>query len=317
MDEPPVSVIISVYNRASEIHQCLDALANQTYPDELLEIIVVDDYSTDNLKSVVGKYKKIRYVLNDLEFCLPAARNKGVQNAKGEIIIFLDDDSVIEPDYVRNIVKVFQKHENVGGVTGKHMNVQIQGIKKGFFGRIMNLYARIFGISGFFANLKGVGRVLPTGFLISNFGEVNTFMEVEWLSGCNMSYSRGAIEDSGSFDPGYDGHSYYEDADYSYRVFKKGYKLLATPDAIVEHLVSPASREKLGRIKYYQLVHNNRFFLKNVYEGKKSRYLRHLLAHIALFLPVFVYSLAYRNPSMVLNYLKAEKKVFTRIFTGL
>jgi GT2 family glycosyltransferase len=317
MNKLLVSVIIPVYNRADEIHKCLDALANQTYPDELFEILVVDDYSTDNLKSVVGKYKKVRYVLNDLEFCLPAARNKGVQKAKGEVIIFLDDDSVVGPDYIQNTVNVFNDFENVGGVTGKHINVQIQGIKKSFFGRIMNLYARIFGISGFFANLNGVGRVLPTGFLTANFEELNTPLDVEWLSGCNMSYSREAIEDTGAFDAGYGGHSYHEDADYSYRVFKKGYKLLATPDAIVEHLVSPASREKLGRIKYYQLVHNNRFFLKNVYEGKKSRYLRHLLAHIALFFPVFVYSLAYRNPSMVLNYLKAEKKVFTRIFTGL
>ncbi|MHA2052900.1 MAG: glycosyltransferase family 2 protein [Candidatus Hodarchaeales archaeon] len=292
MNYPFVSVIVPVYNRASELHKCMNALMNQTYPNKRFEILVVDDYSTDNLKSVVGKYKKVRYVLND-------------------------DDSVVGPEYIQNTVKVFNDFENVGGVTGKHINVQIQGIKKSFFGRIMNLYARLFGISGFFTNLEGIGRVLPTGFLTANFEELNTPIDVEWLSGCNMSYSRLAIEDAGAFDAKYYGHSYHEDADYSYRVFKKGHNLKATPYATVEHLVSPASREKLGRIKYYQLIHNNRFFLKNVYDGKRTRYFRHLLAHIALFLPVFVYSLAYRNPSMILNYFRAEKKVFKRIFTGL
>jgi GT2 family glycosyltransferase len=317
MNDYYVSVIVPVYNRANEINRCLDALINQTYPEELFEIIVVDDYSTDDLKAAVKKYPKAKYVLNELEFSLPAARNMGLREANGIIILFLDDDTIVERDFIDNIVKVFENNENVGGVTGLQRNVMVQSIKKGIFGKLMYFYAKFFGISGFFANQKGVGKVLQTGFIVANFDEVDSLTEVEWLSGCNMAYSRKAIDDTGLFDPKYDGHSYHEDSDFSYRVFKKGYKLQATPDAAVEHLVSSVARVKLGRIKYYQLIHNDRFFIKNIYDGSKIRYIRHLIAHLALFLPVFSYSLIDRNLQLFINYLKAEKTVLSRVFTGL
>lgn len=312
-----VSVIVPVYNRAKDIHRCISALFSQTYPKDMFEIIIVDDYSTDNLKEEVSGYKNVKYVLNELEFGLPAARNMGLKEAKGNIIIFLDDDAIPENDYIQNVVKIFQTHESVGGVTGKLKNVAVQEIKKGILGRIMKHYARFFGISGFFVNLDGVGEILSTGFTTSNFEKVDKIMEVRWLSGCNMSYSRETVEKTGLFDNKYSGHAYHEDADFSYRAYKKGYKLYATPHALVEHLVSPASRKKLSAIKYYQLINNNRFFLKNVYEGDKVKYLKHILAHLSLMLPVFAYSVYERHPAMLISYLSAEKTVLSRIITGL
>jgi len=283
----------------------------------MFEIIIIDDYSTDNLKEEISKYKDVRYFLNEFDFGLPAARNTGLKKARGDIIIFLDDDAIPENDYIQNVVKIFQTYENAGGVTGKLKNVAVQEIKKGILGRIMKRYASFFGISGFFINLDGVGEVLSTGFTSSNFEKVDEIMEVKWLSGCNMCYSRKAAEETGLFDNKYTGHAYYEDADFSYRVYKKGYKLYATPHAQVEHLVSPISRKKLSTIKYYQLINSNRFFLKNIYEGNKIKYLKHILAHLSLLLPVFVYSVYDRYPAMLISYLKAEKTVLSRIITGL
>ena len=95
MSDPFVSIIVPVYNRASEVHKCIDALVEQNYPKEQYEIIVVDDYSTDELKSVVEKYPNVQYVLNKLEFSLPGARNMGLSIAKGDIIVFLDDDAIV------------------------------------------------------------------------------------------------------------------------------------------------------------------------------------------------------------------------------
>jgi GT2 family glycosyltransferase len=312
-----VSVIVPVYNRAKEVHRCLEALLNQTFSGKNIEILVVDDYSTDKLQQVIEKYPRVKYVMNELEFSLPAARNMGLRKAKGDIIIFLDDDALIEKYYIEKIVEVFQEYDNVGGVTGKLKNVEIQDLKKGIFGKIMKIYSRIFGLSGFFINQDGVGEVLSTGFTTSNFEKIDEMTEVKWLSGCNMCYSRKAIEDVGLFDSNYSGHSYHEDSDFSYRIYKKGYKLYATPYALVEHLVSSVSRKKLSRIKYYQLIHNNRFFLKNVYTGSKIQYIRHLIAHVSLFLPVFLYSLYDKDPGLLLNYFKAEKVILKRLIKGL
>jgi GT2 family glycosyltransferase len=181
----------------------------------------------------------------------------------------------------------------------------------------MSLYASIFGISGFFANQEGIGEVLESGFITSNFEQHSDITKVQWLSGCNQAYSKEAIEKVGSFDPGYVGHAYYEDADMSYRVYKSGYDLYAVSDAVVDHQVTPISREKLSRIKFFQLIHVNRFFLKNVYEGNKTRYLKHLIAHWALLLPVLSYSIIGRDPGLLWNYLKAERLVLQRVFTGI
>ena len=317
MGKKNVSVIVPVYNRASEVHKCLDALVEQTYPKEQYEIIVVDDYSTDELKSVVEKYPKVQYVLNKLEFSLPAARNMGLTKAKGEIIVFLDDDAIVEKDYIKKIVEAFEKNDGIGGATGRIKDVVIHDIKKGFFGRAMAFYAKIFGISGFFANQSGVGRVLKTGFLISNFERHRELSQVKWLSGCNMSYLRKAIEDAGLFDTRFDGHSYFEDADFSYRVLKKGYTLYAVPDAVVDHQISPVSREKLSKIKYYQLIHTNRFFLKNIYENCRMKYLKHIIANWSLIFPVSIYSIYSRDPRLFWKYLQAQKVILTRVFKGL
>ena len=137
MNRHYVSVIVPVYNRANQIHRCLNVIFNQTYPKKKIEILVVDDYSTDDLEEVVKEYPRVRYVLNELDFGLSAARNMGLKEAKGEIIIFLDDDAIVEKDYIESVVKIFQSYENVGGVTGKLKNVAVQDIKKGFFGKIM------------------------------------------------------------------------------------------------------------------------------------------------------------------------------------
>lgn len=315
MNDPFVSVIVCVYNRASEVHKCLDALLEQTYFN--YEILVVDDYSEDDLEGALAKYPDLHYVKNTLEFSLPAARNMGIEESKGDILIFLDDDAIVERDYIEKIVGVFKDNPAVGGATGRLKSVIVQDIKKGPLGALMSTYVKLFGISGFFANQEGIGQVLDSGFITSNFEQHTELTTVQWISGCNQCYSREAIEKAGGFDSGYVGHAYYEDADMSYRVYKAGFDLYAVPDAVVDHQVTPVSREKLSRVKYFQLIHVNRFFLKNVYQGSKIRYLKHLVAHLALSFPVLGYSIIGRDPGLLANYIKAELVVLKRIFTGI
>lgn len=94
MDGKLVSIIIPTYNRADKIISCLDSVCNQTYKN--LEIIVVDDCSTDNTKEVVLGYHDARIHYHCLEknsgACI--ARNKGVELSKGDIIAFQDSDDV-------------------------------------------------------------------------------------------------------------------------------------------------------------------------------------------------------------------------------
>ncbi len=95
---PKVSVIVPVYNVENYIEKCLESLVNQTLED--IEIVVVNDGSTDNSESIIKKYtekynEKIKYVVKE-NGGLSDARNYGMQYASGEYITFLDSDDYVD-----------------------------------------------------------------------------------------------------------------------------------------------------------------------------------------------------------------------------
>lgn len=105
-----VSIIIPVYNRKKILANTLAALTHQTYPSHLIEIIVVDDGSTDDVMSVIKKYEKslhIYYVRQtDTGYRLAAARNLGIELSKGDAIIFMDADILPCATDVENYMRV-------------------------------------------------------------------------------------------------------------------------------------------------------------------------------------------------------------------
>jgi glycosyltransferase involved in cell wall biosynthesis len=107
MDKPLVSVIIPAYNRAHTVAETVDSVLQQTYPN--LEVILVDDGSTDNTQEVLRGYRdRIRVVRQDNAGQM-AARNRGIQESCGEIVTFLDSDDLWLPTCVERHVKVLQK----------------------------------------------------------------------------------------------------------------------------------------------------------------------------------------------------------------
>lgn len=100
-----VSVIIPTFNRASCICSAIDSVLCQTYKD--YEIIIVDDGSTDNTKeTIIKRYgNTIRYIYQDNEG-VSSARNRGIYNAKGDWIAFLDSDDTWKPDKLDRQIKV-------------------------------------------------------------------------------------------------------------------------------------------------------------------------------------------------------------------
>lgn len=107
-----ISIIIPVYNQAEHLARCLNSIKNQTYNN--YEIIVVNDGSTDNLNSVVEKYKKIfGFKLSYLEQenqGAPAARNYGARLAKGEFLLFCDADMAIEPEMLEAMLTALKQN---------------------------------------------------------------------------------------------------------------------------------------------------------------------------------------------------------------
>jgi glycosyltransferase involved in cell wall biosynthesis len=104
---PLISVIIPTYNRANYLERCIDSVLNQTFTK--FELIVIDDFSTDNTDAVIANYKdsRIRYYKNKSNGIVASSRNLGIKKSKGSWIAFLDSDDWWDLSKLKNCVEFF------------------------------------------------------------------------------------------------------------------------------------------------------------------------------------------------------------------
>ena len=115
MSDPLVSVIIPLYNTEDYIAQCIDSVLVQTWPN--IEIIVVDDGSTDNSLQIATQYKSDKVtIVTQNNSGASVARNKGLELAKGEYIQFLDADDFISPDKIASQMNVLNNSQEYIGL---------------------------------------------------------------------------------------------------------------------------------------------------------------------------------------------------------
>lgn len=180
MDEPArVSVIIPVFNDEIRLQKCLEALEQQTYPKEQYEVIVVDNASTIDLRSLVNRFQQSRYCYEAKPGSY-AARNFGLGLSTGEVIAFTDSDCIpainwielgvsslqnsSEPGLIGGAINLFYKNSNC--LTGVELYESLEGfpqkkyIEQENFGATANVftYKKIIDIVGKFnSDLKSGG----------------------------------------------------------------------------------------------------------------------------------------------------------------
>ncbi|WP_169088061.1 glycosyltransferase [Paenibacillus sp. PL91] len=118
-----VTVAICTHNRAKDTGEAIESVLAQSYEREQIEIVVIDNRSTDNTADLVGGLARIhgpavRYIFED-KLGLSVARNRAIREAKGEYILFLDDDAIASRHWVQQIVDVFESDAKIGCVGGK------------------------------------------------------------------------------------------------------------------------------------------------------------------------------------------------------
>ena len=118
-----LSVVICTYNRGKYIPMVLDSLRAQTLPVEEYEVLLVNNNSPDDTDSIVKSYIQsypsvpIRYFVETNQG-ISHARNRGVNEAKGEIIAFIDDDETVEPDFLVSVKEFFTDYKDAGITSG-------------------------------------------------------------------------------------------------------------------------------------------------------------------------------------------------------
>jgi cellulose synthase/poly-beta-1,6-N-acetylglucosamine synthase-like glycosyltransferase len=122
--QPNVSVVIAARNEESNIKPCLESLANLAYPKEKLEIIIVNDHSTDRTGEIISEFIKendfiktiVPEIKNDSLKGKPNAISQGIEMSHGEIIFVSDADCMVPPNWIKDIVKYYD--ESTGLVCG-------------------------------------------------------------------------------------------------------------------------------------------------------------------------------------------------------
>ncbi|MBR1785710.1 MAG: glycosyltransferase family 2 protein [Paludibacteraceae bacterium] len=117
-----LSIIIPTYNRADMISDTLESLVRQDFPKDDYEILVVDNASTDNTKTIVEDWQRktgglVKYLFEPRHGS-HYARNGAVKSAQGDILYFTDDDVIASTDTLRELIKPFEIDTNVVSATG-------------------------------------------------------------------------------------------------------------------------------------------------------------------------------------------------------
>ncbi|MBI4614778.1 MAG: glycosyltransferase [Planctomycetes bacterium] len=228
------SVVVPTYRRPDALAACLESILAQTVLPH--EVIVVDDGDLPGFPMREGFERRgVRYVHHRKDRRgLTLSRNAGVSLASGDVVLFLDDDVVLERDYIEEILRPYEGDPTVGGVEGAITNFKPMTLPR----RLRHALDVLFLNSGF-----REGRVLVSGFCVDH-GKTpcppRELTQVEFLSGGVSSYRR-EIFDRFAFTPGYDGLARGEDKDFSYRVGRE-FRLLHAPAARLEHHEAPQMR---------------------------------------------------------------------------
>lgn len=125
---PEVSVLMPVYNGEKHIESAVFSILNQSFDD--LELIIIDDGSTDNTSQIIKKIKdkRIRFFSNGSNRGLPYTRNRGLKLCRGRYIAFMDSDDISHEDRLKIQLKHFYKHPHIDIISSTKLNIENKNI---------------------------------------------------------------------------------------------------------------------------------------------------------------------------------------------
>lgn len=239
-DTPRVSIVIPVYNHFAHTLVCLRSLAEHpgTVP---FEVIVVDDCSSDETPDRLPAIAGIRALRNAENLGFIGACNAGLAAARGEFVVFLNNDTAVRPGWLEALVGTFDSRPDCGLAGAKLVYPD---------GRLQEAGGIVFSdASGW-----NYGRFGDPGHPAFNY-----VREADYCSGAAIMLRRALLERFGGFDTRYR-PAYYEDTDLAFRVREAGLKCYYQPAAEVVHFEGVTSGTDTGSgVKRWQLVNQGKF----------------------------------------------------------
>ena len=253
------SIIIPTFNGASRIGKCLDALSSQTAGLDV-EILVIDDGSTDNIAAVAARYPSVR-LISQANAGPAAARNRGALAAYGKILLFTDDDCVPMPDWFNAMLVPFTDPEVVGakGVYRTHQR---------------SIAARFVQIE--YEDKYRLMAKLP---------------DIDFIDTYSAGFRRERFLEMSGYDTSFP-VACAEDIELSYRMSARGWKMKFVPAAIVYH-THPDTISRYLKKKYKFAFWRVLAVRKNPSKGVKDSHTPQIMKLQLLFVPALLAAVAF------------------------
>lgn len=211
--EPLVSIIIPVFNQFDYTMNCLESI-KQNIGEIPFEIIIADDCSTDETKNIKNKVSNITVIRNDENLGFIKNCNNAAKLAKGKYLYFLNNDTEVQKDWLKELLYVYDNFQNVGAVGSKlcYSNGELQEYGTYIYKDFLFQYPKQF----------------------YNNRCLNYVTECGYASGCSNLTPKEIFDKVGGFDEMF-APAYYDDPDYAFKLKKIGLKSYINPLSLVVH----------------------------------------------------------------------------------
>lgn len=259
-DWPLVSVITVNYNQSGVTKEFLASIEKCTYPN--LEIFVVDNGSPSDKPELISEsFPKVNLIITGINLGFAGGNNVAVHKAKGKYLLFINNDTEVEPGFLQPLVKVLENNPQIGMVSPKIH----------FFHN-----PQIFQFAGFTPISPITIRNKAIGFGETDSGQFNFTCETGSIFGAAMLVPRKIVDEVGMMTEVF--FLYYEEHDWAERVKKAGYKIYYCGDSLVKH------KESISTVKEspFQVFYLHRGRL--LFSRRNTSGLHFLLSQIYLML---------------------------------
>jgi GT2 family glycosyltransferase len=240
-----VSILIATFNRAGALRQTLERFEQVEVPAGVgCEVIVIDNNSSDHTASVIHDFiarrpDRFQYLFEGRQG-KSTAINSGVARARGDVLVFTDDDCVPDRGWLSAIVRAFVQDAALDGLGGR-----------------VELFRP--------EDLPVAVRTSRTPTLLASTDQLFSL-----IPGCNMAFRRRVLDTVGGFDQRFGPGARIaaaEDADLVYRIFRRGFKVLYTPEPVVYHNHGRTSEADLVRLNRLYVIGRGAFYAKHILQG--------------------------------------------------
>jgi GT2 family glycosyltransferase/2-polyprenyl-3-methyl-5-hydroxy-6-metoxy-1,4-benzoquinol methylase len=241
---PVVSIVIPVYNEFNYTYNCLKSIIENSGDKVNYEILIADDCSTDLTKDIMKIVSNIRVIKTSRNFGFLGNCNNTAKYAKGKYILFLNNDTQVQENWLLSLVELIEKEEAIGAVGSKLVFED---------GTLQEAGGVLWNDASAWNYGRGSDPALP---------EFNYVKEVDYISGAALMIRKSIWEKLGGFDETFT-PAYCEDTDICFSIKKLGYKVMYQPASVVVHFEGISNGTDLSEgQKQYQVINQKKFYNK-------------------------------------------------------